>query len=115
MRRNVPTPAASTIISYLFSMTYQLLECCACKTCGTLFAMLTIFRRHLASCKFRSKGRKHRNCGCQRRRRPPAPGGERDPDRRRVGVKRLALSAKLASTTPYVRWVRQYSSEQSTA
>ena len=26
--------------------------------------MLTIFRRHLSSCKFAPKGRKHRHCGC---------------------------------------------------
>jgi integrase/recombinase XerD len=26
--------------------------------------MLTVFRRHLKSCKFASKGRKHRHCGC---------------------------------------------------
>ncbi len=26
--------------------------------------MLTLFRRHLSSCKFRSKGRKHKSCAC---------------------------------------------------
>jgi len=26
--------------------------------------MLTLFRRHLKSCKFAAKGRKHRHCGC---------------------------------------------------
>ena len=26
--------------------------------------MLTIFRRHVKGCKFASKGRKHRHCGC---------------------------------------------------
>ena len=27
-------------------------------------SMLTIFRRHLTTCKHREKGRKHRTCGC---------------------------------------------------
>jgi hypothetical protein len=36
-----------------------------CHTCGTVeIAVLTIFRRHLASCKHRPKGRKHRSCNC---------------------------------------------------
>lgn len=36
---------------------------CVCYSCKAAI-MLTIFRRHLKTCKFAAKGRKHRHCNC---------------------------------------------------
>jgi integrase len=57
------TPTASTILSCLFTASYQVREYNVCNTRYTL-GMITVFRRHVKGCRFAIRGRSYRHCTC---------------------------------------------------